>query len=216
MKKLLSILSVALFCCTTLNAAPPELQSAEEALIASLHKIATFKAHFVQKINDANGEHVAKSQGDIMVRRPGKFYWKSESPDPILVVADGNYLWTYDIDLSQVTKQKLNDALGSSPAAILAGSLDSIKSNFKISKVKNEQCAKSDECYLLRPKQKDATFADIQIGFLQGKLTQVRMRDPLGQDVSTIFTKVQINQGVQDKLFAFVPPEGVDIIQAGS
>lgn len=188
----------------------------EEKLISALQKIDTFKANFVQRIHDANGEHVAKSQGEIMVRRPGKFYWKSQSPDPILVVADGKFLWTYDIDLSQVTKQKLKEALGNSPAAILAGSLESIKSNFDISAGNKNQCPKSSECYLLRPKQKDAAFADILIGFAKGKLTEVRMHDPLGQDVYTLFSNVLINQGVSDNIFAFIPPKGVDIIHTGS
>ena len=45
------------------------------------------------------------TKGDMIIRRPGKFYWKSQSPDPILVVADGKHLWTYDIDLEQVTDE---------------------------------------------------------------------------------------------------------------
>ncbi len=189
---------------------------ASHDLFEALQKMETFKAHFVQKIHDANGEHVGKSEGEIMVRRPGKFYWKSQLPDPILVVADGNVLWTYDIDLSQVTKQQLKEALANSPAAILAGSLDTLKENFDISNANKNLCPKSDACYTLKPKQKDAPFADIQIGFAKGKLTEVRMRDPLGQDVYTLFSKIFINEGVQDKVFAFKPPKGVDIIQAGN
>ena len=189
---------------------------ASQDLFDALQKIETFKAHFVQKIHDANGEHVSKSQGEMMVRRPGKFYWKSQTPDPILVVADGQHLWTYDIDLSQVTKQDLNETLSNSPAAILAGSLESLKTNFEVLSANQSKCPKSDACYLLKPKQKDAPFADIQIGFAKGKLTEVRMHDPLGQDVYTLFSKVLINEGVQDKNFNFTPPKGVDIIQSGN
>lgn len=187
-----------------------------DGLTKALEKIQTYKAHFSQKIHDANGEHISKSQGQIMVHRPGKFYWKSEKPDPIVVVADGKFLWTYDIDLSQVTKQDLKQALGSSPAALLAGSLVDLNKNFDIARGKKGQCKKSDECYMLKPRQKDAPFADIFIGFMKGNLVEVRMHDPLGQDVHTLFTSVQINADVEDKLFAFVPPKGVDIIQNGS
>ncbi len=190
--------------------------AAADNLLKALQKIDTYKAHFVQKIHDANGEHVAKSQGEMMVRRPGKFYWKSQSPDQMLVIADGQFLWTYDIDLSQVTKQELKGALGDSPASLLAGSLTTLKQDFEIEDGKKNQCPKSDECYLLHPKKKDAPFADIQIGFAKGKLAEVRMHDPLGQDVYTLFTKVVINEGVNDTSFKFVPPKGVDIIQAGT
>ncbi|MBS0289519.1 MAG: outer membrane lipoprotein chaperone LolA [Proteobacteria bacterium] len=187
-----------------------------DKLLQALQNINTFKAHFVQKIHDANGEHYAKSEGEIMVRRPGKFYWKSQAPDPILVVGDGKHLWTYDIDLSQVTKQTQNEALGNTPAALLAGSLSTLKENFKITQAKKTQCVKSEECYLLHPMQKDAAFADILIGFAKGKITEIKMHDSLGQNVYTLFTKVEINQTLNDSHFAFSPPKGVDIIHSGS
>src|SRR5580658_9533931 len=95
--------------------------NASDKLIQSLKNINTFQAQFSQKIRDANGQHVSKAQGEMVVQRPGKFYWKTKLPDPILVVADGHTLWTYDIQLSQVTKQDLKLALANSPATLLAG-----------------------------------------------------------------------------------------------
>lgn len=193
-------------------------EQASDNLIKSLQKIETFKAHFVQKIRDANGQHVSKTSGEMIVRRPGKFYWKSQSPDPILVVADGKHLWTYDIDLAQVTKQELKQALGNSPANLLAGELSTLKDNFTITNAKKNQCKSksSDECYMLHPHNKEASFADIIIGFTNGKLIEIRMRDSLGQDVYTLFSQVQINQNVENKLFNFVPPKGVDVIHGGN
>lgn len=45
--------------------------------------------------------------------------------------ADGQMLYIYDKDLSQVTERKLDASLGSSPAAILFGSNDLAK-NFSL------------------------------------------------------------------------------------
>lgn len=191
-----------------------KVQSPEQVLIQSLEKIETFKAHFSQKIRDANGSVLSQTQGEMMVKRPGKFYWKSQKPDPVLVVADGNFLWTYDIELSQVTKQKMQEALGKSPAALLAGSINQITKDFTIAYAKKNQCAKSaEQCFLLSPKQKDAPFADILLGMAKGAVLEVRMHDPLGQDVHTSFTQAKVNQALNTKLFSFVPPKGVDVIQ---
>lgn len=182
-------------------------------LAESLKKIETFQGVFEQKINDANGEHVAKSHGNVIIRRPGKFYWKSQAPESVIVVGDGHNLWTYDVELAQVTKQNLKKALGSSPAALLAGSVVRLEQDFKIAFAKKNQCQHSDECYSLHPKQRDAAFANILIGFSKGKLTEIRMFDPLGQDVYTLFSQVKINDQVDNALFQFVPPKGVDVIR---
>ncbi|MFI4937972.1 MAG: hypothetical protein ACHQJ6_05620, partial [Candidatus Berkiellales bacterium] len=47
-----------------------EKQSPASELTGALRKIDTFQAHFLQKIRDANGENVTKSQGEVVIRRP--------------------------------------------------------------------------------------------------------------------------------------------------
>jgi outer membrane lipoprotein carrier protein len=208
-------ISILLTLCVAFFSAPTFAEDAGSDLIKQLEKINTYSAQFEQNIRDANGEQVAKSHGKMIVERPGKFYWKSQSPDPILVVADGKFLWTYDIDLAQVTKQDLNTALGNSPATLLAGKVSDLNHNFKISYAPNNTCKGADKCFVLHPTQKEAAFADILISVSKGKITDVRMRDSLGQNVHTRFSQVQINSVVNKKVFAFVPPKGVDVIQGG-
>jgi len=184
-------------------------------LIGFLEKIKSFQAHFSQSIHDANGESVIDTKGVMKVERPGKFYWKSEAPDSIIIVADGTHLWTYDVELSQVTKQQEKPALNNSPATLLAGSLDIIKKNYTITYAKPGQCRKAQQCYFLRHKQKDGGISDILIGVNKGQLTEIRIHDSLGQDICTVFTQVQTNKPINNKVFTFNPPKGVDIIQGG-
>jgi outer membrane lipoprotein carrier protein len=179
-----------------------------------LQKVNTYQASFEQSIKDAHGQPVSKSKGDVTISRPGKFYWKSATPDQMLIVADGKYLWTYDMDLSQVTKQNLDAVLKNSPAGLLAGSAAKFTEDFNISTAKNAQChQKADQCFSLKPKEKDSPFANIYMGFTKGKLINIRMNDSLGQDVRTDFSGVKMNQAVNKGKFSFKPPAGVDIIQ---
>jgi outer membrane lipoprotein carrier protein len=209
-KILLNVLFIGGFCFTGVSYAI----DAAEQLVKSLQDISTFKAHFVQKIKGADGDKLSKSQGDVVIARPGKFYWKSEKPNQMLVVADGKHVWTYDTDLEQVTKQDQKPAMQNSPATLLAGDVSKLAEDFAITYAK--KCGKQETCYLLKPKQKDSTFSVITIIFSHDKLLEVRMRDPLGQNVYTAFTKVEVNRVVDQTLFAFAPPKGVDVIQAGS
>lgn len=212
-----TLVSVSLIAMNANAAEKAAEKNASDALIGLLEKIKTFKANFNQQIRDPQGVRISQTKGEMVIRRPGKFYWKSQSPDPILVVADGKHLWTYDIDLEQVTKQDLNKALQNSPATLLAGGLSHIKQDFNISYAKSGKCQKDiDQCFLLKSSQKDSPYGDIYIGFTKDSLQEVKMHDPLGQKIQTTFTNVKINPEVNDKIFAFVPPSGIDVIQANN
>ena len=73
---------------------------------------------------DKNGKTQQSATGKLVFSRPGKFRWEYQKPYEQLIVGDGNKLWVYDKELAQVTVKKLEGALGSSPAALLAGSND--------------------------------------------------------------------------------------------
>lgn len=193
----------------TLQAMP-----ASDQLIQALQKTNTFKANFEQKISGAEGEKLSHSQGQVVIARPGKFYWKSLKPNPTLVIADGKFVWIYDVELEQVTKQDLKQALQNSPATLLAGDVSKLGETFEIAFAK--KCQANNTCYQLNPKDKDSGYSTIIIRFTQDKLNEIRMKDPLGQNVRTVFTNVEVNQAINQKLFQFSPPKGVDVIQAGS
>lgn len=188
-------------------------ESAERQLIQQLKNITTFKANFVQNIQGAQGEKMSKTTGTVVVSRPGKLYWKTQKPDVTIVIADGKSVWTYDVELEQVVQQNLAEALHNSPASLLVGDTANISSTFEISNAK--KCDENQSCYQLKPKHKDSSFSTLNIRFLQDKLSEVRMVDPLGQKVRTVFSDISVNQPVDQKLFAFTPPKGVDVIQAG-
>ena len=89
------------------------------------------RASFSQSVVDIDGEALQDSSGVVEFFRPGKFRWHYLEPFEQLVVGDGTTLWVYDKDLSQVTTRKLGGALGSSPAALLAGS-DDVEQHFPL------------------------------------------------------------------------------------
>src|SRR5262249_26106517 len=82
------------------------------------------RADFQQKVVDKSGRTVQQSKGSFVFQRPGKFRWTYAQPVDQLIVGDGQKVWIYDRDLNQVTVRKLSRALGSTPAALLAGSAD--------------------------------------------------------------------------------------------
>lgn len=194
--------------------APVAAQTPTESLQKSLNAVNTYEASFHQQIKDAHGAVVSNASGSVQISRPNQFYWKSEKPDPIIVIADGKHLWNYDVDLAQVTQQDLKPVMKNSPAGILAGDAAQLTDSFTVELGKAKQChGKTDQCFVLKPKDSDAGYSQVVLGFQQGKLVEIKMQDGLGQDVQTQFTQVKINHPIEAKRFQFKPPKGVDIIR---
>jgi hypothetical protein len=72
-----------------------------------------------------------ESTGTFAFQRPGKFRWEYLKPYEQLIVGDGEKLWVFDKDLSQVMVKKLDGALGSSPAAFFFCATQASKSGLE-------------------------------------------------------------------------------------
>src|SRR6266850_1259634 len=90
------------------------------------------RADFEQKVYDRDGKLVQEAKGNFVFQRPGRFRWVYAKPVDQLIVGDGQRVWIYDRDLNQVTVRRISKALGSTPAALLAGSSD-IEQAFELS-----------------------------------------------------------------------------------
>ena len=138
---------------------------AEAAAVTSLktfiQETRTVRANFSQTLYDKSARTIQESKGTMQFERPEKFRWTYEKPYEQLIVGDGNKVWFYDHDLNQVTERLFNIAIGSSPAALLAGS-SAIEDNFELVElgVQNEI-----EWLEAIPKSKESAFEFIQMAF---------------------------------------------------
>lgn len=79
------------------------------------------RANFSQVVTDTQGRKIQEVQGSMQLQRPNKFRWDYSKPYEQQIISDGKQVFLYDTDLQQVTIRELSKALGSSPAALLAG-----------------------------------------------------------------------------------------------
>ena len=169
----------------------------------------TVRATFSQTLIDRDMRILQKTTGTMQFERPGKFRWTYEKPYEQLIIGDGVRVWFYDYDLNQVTVRKLDLAIGSSPAALLAGN-GAIESNFTLS----ENGAQGGLEWLeARPKNKEGTFELVRLGFTPaGVLTAMELRDNFGQTTMLIFSGLEKNPRLGTDVFKFTPPKNADVI----
>ena len=179
-----------------------------EKLRAFVDQTRSAQGRFTQEVSDKSGKKLQTSSGKLAFQRPGKFRWTYEKPFEQLVVGDGEKLWLYDKDLNQVTVKKLDAALGSSPAALLAGSND-IEEMFSLNAKGVRGGVDWLEAY---PNAPDSMFEKIRMGFSGANLEVMELYDHLGQKTVIKFSRLQRNPKLAADVFKFTPPEGADVV----
>ncbi len=166
------------------------------------------RGEFTQRIFDRNGKLTQESRGTIAFARPGKFRWTYEKPYQQIIVGDGTRVWIFDSDLNQVTVKKLGAALGSTPAALLAGDNDAMKA-FALT---DEGAREGLEWVQAVPRQKDTSFERIRLGFSAAGLEAMDLFDSFGQRTQLRFSRLARNPAIEAATFTFTPPAGADVI----
>ena len=168
----------------------------------------TARGTFEQKVYDRDQRLTQESKGSFAFHRPGKFRWVYDKPVDQVIVGDGDRVWIYDRGLQQVTVRKLARALGSTPAALLAGSTD-VEKAFDMA----EAGAKDGLEWLeAKPKDREAGFEKIRMGFSASGLQSMELTDNFGQTTRLRFTALQPNAKVDPKEFRFEAPKGADVL----
>ncbi|WP_035383265.1 outer membrane lipoprotein chaperone LolA [Ferriphaselus sp. R-1] len=167
------------------------------------------QAEFSQTVMDKNGKKLQSAAGTMQFVRPGKFRWVYQKPYEQVIVGDGAKFWLYDVDLNQVTVKKLDAALGSSPAALLAGN-NEIERSFGLKDVGNQAGLDWVEA---KPKSRETNFEVILLGFdVQGELAAMELHDNFGHATVLRFSNLKRNPSLAPGLFRFIPPKGADVL----
>ena len=157
------------------------------------------------------------STGQFSFVRPTRFRFDYVKPFPQVIVADGQTLWLYDADLEQVTARKQAQALGSTPAALVAtaSDLSALQKEFSL-----EAQADADGLQWVQatPKNRESTIQSVRIGLrtdgAQVSLGKLEIFDAMGQRSVLSFERFEVNPAnLGPAQFSFVPPKGVSVIR---
>ena len=178
-----------------------------DQLRAFLDQSRAARGTFTQTVIAKSGRKPQQSAGIFALQRPGKFRWSYEKPYKQLLVSDGNRLWSYDPDLNQVAVKKIGNALGASPAALLAG--QDLDRHFDL---KDAGAADGLEFVDARPKAGDASFERVRIGLAGNRPVSMEIHDAFGQVTVLRLSQFEINPPLPDGLFRFTAPPGADVV----
>ena len=172
----------------------------------------SMRAQFHQVVTDIQGRKEQEVGGVMQLQRPNKFRWDYKKPYEQQIISDGKKVYLYDVDLAQVSVRDLSKALGSSPAAMLAGG-DLVEKSF-ILKNATRRADQADTLswVLALPKNKDSGFERVLLGFEYSNLKKMEIYDSFNHITAISFSEVIRNPKLKDTTFLFMPPAGVDVV----
>ncbi len=180
--------------------------------ISSLNKFyqetQAMQADFHQVVTDKKGNKIQEVYGRMQLQRPNKFRWDYDRPFEQQIISDGKQVWLYDTELAQVTVRALSNALGSSPAALLAGERG-LESSFKLV---NAYRKDKLDWVSSQPKDSDSGFNKIALGFKDDSLQAMDLQDSFGHQTRIVFSQVKLNPKLDARAFVFKVPKGIDVV----
>ena len=187
-----------------------------ESLEAFVKNVKSGRADFTQTVTapakEGQPSRAKVSTGTFEFQRPGQFKFDYKKPFAQTIVADGKTLWLYDADLNQVTQRAQAQALGSTPAALIAAAPDlrALQADFTL-----EAAPERDGLQWVKatPKAKDGQLQGIQVGFQGEALAALEIQDSFGQRSVLKFSKVEVNPALGAGAFAFKAPAGADVLK---
>lgn len=155
-------------------------------------------------LGDVPGAEIP-ARGRVVFAKPGRMRWVYESPEPSLVVSDGETLWIYDSTLKEVQVLSVDAGFLSGTAIQFLLGEGEILESFDVSA---ESCEGDEVSLDLRPKQ-IASYERLRLRVerASGAILGTAVFDLFGNRTDVVFEKMQRNRAPDQSLFRFEPSE---------
>jgi len=204
-------------------------------------QIHNFRADFLQKSHIVSIGKTQHGKGKVSFSftttakdnfSRAKFRWEYLEPTLQEIISDGQTMWVYMPENRQVIESNIGhfDAQkGQNPVTFLSG-LGNLSQNFLIAWDSSKTDRNGNYLLQLKPRQPSQFIQLIEIvvnakavnSWLQkqetGKIFPIKttiVTDPQGNRTSIQFKNVNVNQLLAEKMFSFVRPAGVELVNPG-
>lgn len=192
------------------------IASASEAMLKRFFiEVNTLQADFNQRIVDESGMTLEIKKGVFSLSRPGKFRWNYANDDEdfplgLQIISDGRLITFFEPDLDTANQRSMQNALEQVPTLLLVESGERLETHFNIV---DFGLTDGFTWVALKPKDENAGYQELMIGFAKEVLSAIVLTDGLGNETSLTLSNVVTNTELETALFEFTPADGVDVVR---
>jgi len=170
-------------------------------------------AKFLQESTIKAMEITDFASGRVYVRHPGMMRWEYEKPDKQVIITDGYKLWVYRPEDNQVMTGGAPEFFRDGRGASFLSDIKLIRKKFKIELLES----KTNVFYELKltPLEKNMDVTDIRLAVSKENFTVLRVvtYNFYGDATRIELLNTKFNVQLDDDLFSFEIPEGVDVLK---
>lgn len=186
-------------------------QEALARLDSLLANVDSLTADVVQLIVESDGGILEESSIKMLLKKPNGFYWETITPYQELIVTNGIKLWNYQPDLEQVVIEDWDVSKSELAAQLLSGKTENLDSEYIIEELSDT--SNDSQQFVLTPVDADSIYTRISINFITSELDLIYLNSRNGQQTVWRFDAIERNQILEDSLFNFQPPAGIEVIE---
>lgn len=195
-----SLLGITLFSLSSLALA--DAQAVSE-LQRRLEQVSQYSADFDQTVRSSKGKTIQTGKGKFLVKRPNLFRMDTKSPQENQIISDGANVWFYDPFVSQVTVNRVQDAVNNTPFVLLTSTEKSHWDQYDVSQ--------NMDTFVLKPKSKKSNLKQFDVRIEQsGMLKGFSTIERDGQSNLYVLRNITGSE-LSNDLFKFNVPKGVEV-----
>jgi outer membrane lipoprotein carrier protein len=175
-----------------------------------------FTADFIQRSTIKAMNITDTATGKVYIKYPGMMRWEYEKPDRQIIITDADKLWIYRPEDNQVMSGKAPTFFRDGKGASFLSDIRLVRKKFDISLEAN-QPTESDLFYHLKLIPREQTLDISEIRLMVSRKTfsvlQVMTLNFYGDETRIDLVNFAFGVDIDDSLFNFTIPQGVDVIQ---
>lgn len=173
-----------------------------------LNKNESFQGSFNQIVFDNQGQIIEEANGKVIFKKPHFFKWIYKKPHQNQIISDGEIIYIYDPDLSQVIMSQFSQSNSNNPSLIFFQK--NIEKFFKVT----TKSINGELWYRCQSLSDDADYETLELKFdSQGKVLAMNIIDRLKNKILVNFEDIQTNIKINEATFLVNVPENVEIIK---
>jgi chaperone LolA len=201
----------------TASAAPAagDAVVAARALESRLAAVQGMVARFTQVVESPALPAPQIETGTLYLMRPGRMRWEYRTPPGKLAIADGTKTWLYLPEDRQVLSAPMPGADRDQGIGLLLGGSPDILAAFT-PRWGPPRAPGGPPTLALRPRSADSAFDEVRVETDAGGFpSAIIVIDPLGGRVTYRLEAIRFEPRLDEALFRFTPPPGVEVQEAG-
>ncbi len=183
------------------------------ARIESRYGQGAMLAHFEQTSLLKAMQITDTAQGRLWIRQPGQMRWEYTAPEPQVIVSDGTRLWVYRPEDRQVMVGQAPAFFGDGKGAGFLSDIGQVRRQFEVEPLETGSDARVGLRLTPRDPQPDLVRIELEIDPGDGTIQTVTTFNAYGDETRIELSDMLFTERLDDALFQFQIPDGVEIVQ---